>query len=469
MHRPLRVLITNVGIANRTGTEIVTMDMASGLLRQGHMPMIWAPRTDPIVAAPLLAAGIPVVSKLDELPCVPDIIHGHHHLETIEALRHFPEVPAIFVCHSGYWWHDAPPRHPRIRRFVAVDEFCRERLTGMSWIEPSRIEVVANAVDLERYLPRTPLPRRPRRAVVFSNYAGPESHAEPIQEACRRMGIQSEIVGSGAGNASAAPERILPSFDLVFAKARCALEAMATGCAVILCDSSGLGTMVTSANVAELRRWNFGFRVLQRPLFPELMVEEIQHYDSTNAAEVSTYIRKNADLKSAVEQYLTLYRSVLEERQPIPSGVDWHPATVPLQIEDQAALRLQFRIAPQSIESRRHFTFEVNLFNGAAVPIGSAAPWPSMLMYRWLNASSGSIVIEHGFRTIIQPPAWPGAQSSYSMRAIAPHEPGNYILRVTIIQEGWRWLDSLTPGVYVDTPVTIVPAVAVPEVLHATI
>jgi len=47
------------------------------------------------------------------------------------------------------------------------------------------------------------------------------------------------------------------------------------------------------------------------------------------------------------------------------------------------------------------------------------------------------------------------------MRAIAPNEPGDYILRVTIIQEGWRWLDFLTPPVCADTPVTIAPELPV--------
>ncbi len=469
MLRPLRILITNVGIANRTGTEIVAMDLASGLLRLGHFPMIWAPRLDPALVAPLLSAGIPVVSKLDDVPCVPDIIHGHHHLETIEALRHFPGVPAIFVCHSGYWWHDAPPRHPAIRRYVAVDEYCRERLAEMAWIESSQLEVVWNAVDLDRYLLRPPLPQRPHRAVIFSNYAGPETHAEPIREACRRMGIESETVGSGAGKASAVPERILPGFDLVFAKARCALEAMATGCAVILCDATGLGDMVDSANVRALRRWNFGFRVLQRPLLPELIVDEIQRYNTTEAAEVTAYIRRNAGLENALEHYLRLYRSVLDEKQPATAAVDWHPATIPLQIEDQAALRLQFVTIPPSVAPQRHFTFEVSLFNGSQVPLATAAPWPSLLMYRWLNASTGSIVVEHGFRTAIQPPAWPGGESVYSMRAIAPNEPGDYVLRVTIIQEGWRWLDTLQPAVCVDTPVTISLESSVNEVLHAAI
>ena len=242
---------------------------------------------------------------MKDLPYTPDIIHGHHHLETIEAVRHFPGVPAIFVCHSGYWWHDAPPRHPSIRRYVAVDEFCRERLAGMDWIR-SGIEVIWNAVDMNRHGPRAPLPPRPRRAVIFSNYAGPGTHLEPIRESCRRTGIDLETVGSDAGNASNAPERVLPGYDLVFAKARCALEAMATGCAVILCDTTGLGTMVTSTNIRELRRWNFGFRILQRPLLPELIADEIQRYDAADALEVSKHIRENADLTGAVERFGTL-------------------------------------------------------------------------------------------------------------------------------------------------------------------
>ncbi len=56
------------------------------------------------------------------------------------------------------------------------------------------------------------------------------------------------------------PERILPRYDLVFAKGRCALEAMAAGCAVIVCDAVGLGEMVTHGSVEEMRRWNFGAR-----------------------------------------------------------------------------------------------------------------------------------------------------------------------------------------------------------------
>jgi hypothetical protein len=453
--RPLRILITNIGIAERTGTEVVTMDLACGLAKLGHFPMIWAPRLDAAVAGPVLAAGIPAVSRLEDLPYHPDVIHGQNHLETIAALRRFPRIPAIFVCHSGYWWHDAPPRHLAIRRYVAVDEFCRERLRSAWWIDSNRVAMVWNAVDMSRHWPRPPLPSRPQRALIFSHYAGPNTHVEPIQEACRCLRVELDIIGSGVSNPSWEPERLLPSYDLVFAKARCAMEAISTGCAVILCDTAGLGTIVTSANVRELRPWNFGIRVLERPLDPGLIAEEIRRYDPGDAAHVSAYMRENARLEDAVQHYLALYRSVLNEATWLDDEIDWHPASRPLQIEDQEGLKLRLLTVPASAAPQQHLTFDIALDNGTRVPIATSAPWPCMLTYRWLRRQTREIVVEHGFRTILQPPAWPGTESTYSMRAIAPSQEGDYVLRATILQEGWRWLDHLSPAVFAEAPVRV--------------
>ena len=59
------------------------------------------------------------------------------------------------------------------------------------------------------------------------------------------------------------------------------------------------------------------------------MTEEIRRYEASDAADVSAYIRENAGLEPAVEQYLALYRAVLDQRQPADrtaQEVDWHPA-----------------------------------------------------------------------------------------------------------------------------------------------
>ncbi len=454
------ILLTNVGIANRTGTEVVVMDLARGLAARGHEPMIWAPILAPAVAAPAVATGIPVVSRFDDLPAAPDVIHGHHHLETIAALDRFPGVPAVFVCHSGYWWHDEPPRHPAIRWYVGVDEFTRQRLAEADWLPPARLHVIGNAVDLRRFPRRPPLPPRPRRALVFSHYAGPDTHLEPIRDACARAGLDVRVAGSGAGAPTAEPERLLQDYDLVFAKARCALEAIATGCAVVLCDTTGLGPMVTRRNVQELRRWNFGFRVLDRPIRPHSIAEEIARYDAQDAAEVTAWIRQTADLDEAVRQYEALYQLARSAGPWQVDGTEWHPPTEPLQIEDQAAVQVTITEVPPVVEAGRLFRARVTLRNGSRRPIATSHPWPCQLMYRWLDRESGAMVIEHGLRTVVSPPCWPGSTTSQTLRVFAPARAGELILRVTMIQEGWRWLDALEPAVADEAAVSVRDALA---------
>ena len=138
--------------------------------------------------------------------------------------------------------------------------------------------------------------------------------------ACARLGIALDVIGSGSGNGVPHPECVLGGYDLVFAKARCALEAMATGTAVVLCDTSGLGPMVTTANVERLRPWNFGARCLKHPLDSERIVEEMRRYDSCDARRVAGYIRGHAALDGAVREYLAIYREALAE--PAPPGGD---------------------------------------------------------------------------------------------------------------------------------------------------
>ena len=61
------------------------------------------------------------------------------------------------------------------------------------------------------------------RALIFSNYASGETTVATIRAACRRAGIEHvQVVGLGSGRVEASPEVLLPEFDLVFAKARCA-------------------------------------------------------------------------------------------------------------------------------------------------------------------------------------------------------------------------------------------------------
>lgn len=312
MSRPLRILFTNITLASRTGTEVYIKEAALGLLRRGHTPLVYSPDLGEI-AAEIRAATIPVVDDLSKLGAPPDVIHGHHHQQAMTAFLHFPGVPGIFTSHDWTIWHDAPPLFPRIRRYVAVDWTNRDRVLFEHGIPEERVRVVLNWANLEKFPPRGPLPERPRRALVFSNYARGDTHLPAVQEACRRAGLPLDVVGSGVGRSLADPGEAIAGYDLVFAKAKSALEALAVGTAVVLCDYRGLGQMVTSADFDALRRLNLGLRTLHRPLVPDLILQEIERYDAQDAAEVSRRVREEAGLEPALDRLVALYEEVIGE------------------------------------------------------------------------------------------------------------------------------------------------------------
>lgn len=316
--RSLRILITNNTLAQRCGSELYVRDVAIALLRLGHRPVAYS-RNLGTVADDLRLATVPVVDDLSQVGEPPDVIHGHHNLETMTALLHFPATPAVFVCHGSMPWEEAPPPSPRIVRYVAVDDACRDRLVFQHGVACDRIEVIPNFVDLERFRPRPALPERPARALVFSNYAADGTSLPAIRAACEAESIEVDVAGLGSGRVLDRPEDVLGNYDLVFARARAALEAMAVGAAVIACDFAGLGGFVTLRRFDEWRRLNFGLRCLQRPLDPAAIRGEIHAYDPATAAAVSNRVRCEAGLDRALERILMTYLRVIEEWRAAPS------------------------------------------------------------------------------------------------------------------------------------------------------
>lgn len=302
---PRRVLLATYSVTSSSGTDLYTRDLALALLRRGWQPVVYATVLG-AVAEELRQATIPVTSDISAIAAAPDVIHGHHHLETLAALARFPGVPALFVCHDGLAWHSTPPRTPRIGQYIAVDRNCRDRMMLEHGI--ADVRVLLNAVDLERFTRRSALPRRPKRALVFSNSAS--SFATPIESACLKRGIALDVVGRASGNAVEHPEEILSRYDLVFGKARCALEAAATGAAVIVCDSAGLAGMITTRDLDAMRQLNFGARLLQRPITEETIGAEIDRYDPEDAAKVTDAVRTTAGIDLLAEQFIELYENL---------------------------------------------------------------------------------------------------------------------------------------------------------------
>ena len=310
----MRILLTNHTLATRAGSGLYIRDVACSLLKRGHTPIVYSTKLG-AVAEDLRAATVPVIDRLDKLATPPDVIHGQHHVQTMTALLHFSGVPAVFFCHGWLPWEETPPQFPRILRYAAVDETCRDRLVYEQGIPTERVRVILNFVDLKRFLPRRPLPARPSRALVFSNSARDQGYAHAVREACRRRGIAVDVLGLSAGTPTEHPEHLLGQYDLIFAKARCALEALAVGTAVVLCDEAGLGPMVTTSDFDHLRRLNFGIRTLRHRVDAEAVDREIARFDPLDAAEVTRRLRATAGMEAAVDDIAALYEEVLAEHK----------------------------------------------------------------------------------------------------------------------------------------------------------
>jgi len=308
----MRVLIAGHSFSETGGVQRYERDLASWLLACGHSPVIYATKIGD-AARQLDAMTIPIIDDLRLISGPVDIIHGDSAVETMAALLHFPNTPAIFVCHG---WEDmgrTTPRFPRILRYVAVDDTCADRLLTRAGVPPEKISVLLNAIDVDAFRQREPLPPKPRRAVVFGNLAHELTFLPAIREASRRAAIELDVVSAAAGTAVTHPESILGNYDLAFAKAKCAMEAMACGLAVIVVGDAGVGGMVHSANFDRMRRLNFGIRTLQKPMATETLLAELALYDADDARAVSDRIRRTASTADLHESLLSAYQSVIAE------------------------------------------------------------------------------------------------------------------------------------------------------------
>ena len=308
----MRILVTNNTLADPGGTELYVRDLALALRAQGHDVTLYSNVLGG-VAEDARGSGIPVVDDLDACPWTPDIIHGHHHLETMTALVRFPRSPAISVLHGWEPWQEIPLEHPRVLRYVAVDRPTLETAIERHGVPADRISLVPNFVDLGRFKQRAGLPAYPRRALVFSNRASETTYVPTLREACARKGISLSVAGLSSGRALRCPEQLLGQYDLIFAKGRAALEALAVGNALVVCDAFGAGPMVTTRNVEQLRTLEGDYMRFYAPLSADAIVREIERYDATDAGEVTRWIRSVAGIDQAVSRLLSEYRSAIEE------------------------------------------------------------------------------------------------------------------------------------------------------------
>ncbi|ARU06199.1 hypothetical protein CCO03_17315 [Comamonas serinivorans] len=386
----MHILLAMCVMAHRTGAELFVRDVALALLKRGHTVTVYAPVMGEMVDE-LRAQCVACITDLRAVAQPPDLIVGNTHDETVACLLRFAGVPAISICHDRTAPHGRPPRFTRIRQYIAVDENCAERLYLEHGIARADIAIVGNGVDLQRFVPRRPLPAQPMRAAIFSNYATHSAETAVIRAACAARGLTLDVIGAGVGQQARSPELLLGQYDLVFAKARAAMEAMAVGCAVILFNENmGLGGLVTPAHMQDWHRWNFGRRLLRQAVTPESVDLALGAYRPQDAATVSAYVREHASLPATVQHLEALALQVLADeaaRPPVSAEqelqeVGTHAGDLALQLQD---LHAQLSQTARHAHALNEELTQVRRHREALL---ASASWRITAPLRWLAARS---------------------------------------------------------------------------------
>jgi 2-polyprenyl-3-methyl-5-hydroxy-6-metoxy-1,4-benzoquinol methylase len=124
-------------------------------------------------------------------------------------------------------------------------------------------------------------------------------------------------------------------------------------------------------------------------------------------------------------------------------------ARLPALLADQ--LRLVVCDHPASASVEGEFQITVELTNYTNFTFNSFNPYPVHLSYHWMEQTGESNVIFDGQRSVLLPPLVAGSKKTflhsngvkrYQVRILAPKHPGQYRLRVTLVQEQVQWFDA---------------------------
>jgi hypothetical protein len=307
----LRVTLCNVQLSTRTGTEIVTRDFALGLLKRGHEVSVLTQANGPI-AQELRANNIQVTLNHLEIPR-PDVIHIHHNMtEALQLLQRYPDVPALSMCHDSRDDYTFAANHPSIKTLFGVSLACRLKVAADTGIALDNIGTFHNYVDLEKMpLRQSPLPLLPAQWLfVGEKYPG-DDMAEMLRNVADRFGARLRTVGPFAErHLNHVVENLAPHFvssDLVFASARCAIEAAATGAGVIVTDPRGIAGFL---GPRPWRKWsdhNLGLGCFSKPVTPLSLAKSVLRWNPWKAAAVSNLVRQERALTMGLDRLEAIY------------------------------------------------------------------------------------------------------------------------------------------------------------------
>jgi len=310
----MKILMTNHRLQSLGGTELFVAEIAEALVSRGHQVCVFSTAISNPIADRLTNLQIPFVTDPKACPFQPDIIHGQHHLEAITALCSWPTCPAIYFIHGATPWEEAPPKHPRILSYLGTSPRFAWFVAETCGFPESSFIVAPNFFDSRRFTQQRPPASTTGRALVFHNTMAPDGPAiKTLRSACETVGLKLDTLGHAFGQTSPHPEHLLPDYDVVFAAGRSAIEAMASGCAVIPISAEQSADWICPDNFADLSMRNFTAEVHAPPIDLQHIITELRRITPAQTLAITQRIRQEATIDRTTDILISAYTSAISQ------------------------------------------------------------------------------------------------------------------------------------------------------------
>lgn len=273
----MRFVLGNRHLLAAGGTEVHLVTVAEHLLRLGHEAVLYAPELGPF-ADHARRRGLTVHDTLRELPGACDVVFAQDSIVVYELSQRYPDAFCAFRLCGDVYDFQLPPQLASVVDLIVVLSDRYERAAGASAasVPVLRLRV---PIDVDRLVSLGPLRERPRRAVVLGNYGERDAL---VAAAWGGLGIDVRSVGGNAQSYDVAAS--LADADIVVAKSRAALDAMACGRAVYVLDFLGGDGWVTPELYPALEADNFAGQATGRVVDEQALAADLSGYRSAMGA-----------------------------------------------------------------------------------------------------------------------------------------------------------------------------------------
>ncbi|MEZ5713956.1 MAG: hypothetical protein R3D85_01575 [Paracoccaceae bacterium] len=177
-----------------------------------------------------------------------------------------------------------------------------------------------------------------------------------LEAACAAHGIALDKVGYAYGNPRPRPEYFLPDYDIAFAIGRSAIEAAASGCAVMPIVPQLAGALVLPETLEDWAAANFSPRYFtSAEVFDaEWLGRQLADHAPDRVAEVTRLVRARHDIERAVDAFEAVYAEAMAVDAPEGSGAEFARYLARMSVEMDAKWgELECRIVEDAATQER--------------------------------------------------------------------------------------------------------------------